>query len=62
MKLSRPSRYESSPKPMTDPLHLGAISETWRYSSRARIQEMCTSTTGVRMPPIASAIAIEVWV
>jgi len=28
---------------MTDPLHLGAISETWRYSSRARIQEMWTT-------------------
>lgn len=33
---------------MIDPTATGARSETWRNSSRARIDEMCTSTTGHR--------------
>ena len=30
IKLKIPRRYESSPNPMIDPLHFGAINDTWR--------------------------------
>ena len=57
-----PSRYESKPKPIIEPTARGAISDTWRNSSRARIDEICTSTTGVETAPTASASATAVWV
>src|SRR5688572_9749392 len=62
IKLSIANLYESSPKPDIEPLHLGAISELWRNSSRAKMLEICTSTTGVEMAAIVSLRATEVCV
>ena len=47
---------------MIEPLATGASSETWRNSSRARIDEICTSTTGTDTADTASRSATEVWV
>ena len=47
---------------MIDPRTTGASSDTWRNSSRARIDEMWTSTTGVAMAATASRSATDVWV
>ena len=47
---------------MIEPTATGASSETWRNSSRARIEEICTSTTGTETAETASRSATEVWV
>lgn len=47
---------------MIDPAHTGASSDTRRNSSRARIDEMWTSTTGTATASTASRSATEVWV
>ena len=53
------------PNPITDPAQRGAMSDTWRNSSRAMILEICTSTVfspQAATAPIASAIATYVCV
>ena len=52
--------YPSKPNPTINPLHFPVNTSLCRNSSRAKVLEICTSTTGVFMAEIASAIAIEV--
>ena len=47
---------------MIDPFTTGASSDTCRNSSRARIDEICTSTTGTDTAATASRSATEVCV
>ena len=47
---------------MIEPTATGARSETWLNSSRSRIDEMSTSTTGTYTPDTASRSATDVWV
>ena len=53
------SRYESSPNPIIEPATAAAIMDLWRYSSRAWILEMCTSTTGAGTARMASLKALN---
>ncbi len=62
IKFSSAKRYESKPNPAITPLQLAASIDLCRKLSRRYTLDMCTSITGVVIPAMASAIAIEVWV
>ncbi len=61
-KASIANLYDSNPNPITEPMATGAIIDVWRNSSRARIDDICTSMTGVLTAAIASRMATDVWV
>ena len=56
------SSYDLAPKPLILPLQTAAMSERRRISSRAKMLDRWTSTTGRSIAAMASAMASEVWV
>ena len=59
MNASIANLYEPRPKPAIVPEHTGDKYDLCLYDSRLKMLDMCTSITGVVMPVIASASAID---